>query len=154
MTYFFLIAPRKGLIRRDKLLLVSMLSHIYHLYVHMSSAKHPNKWTIAKLRFNKSFHVALLCAAVINFLILMSALSFLSTFLHCNATYSSNFKFLSMRTPGSFCCLLSQIFALLTCTNSVSYLCADRARQIARQMPIERALNTAVNTSVIVIFYV
>ena len=69
-----------------------------------------DKWTIDKLRFVKLFLMFLLCAEVINLLIVISALSFLPAFLHCDKMHSSNFKSLSMRTPKSFCCLLSQVF--------------------------------------------
>ena len=95
----------------------------------------------------------LLCPKVINLLILIRAASFLP-FLQCDNTYSSHFKSLSMRTPKSFCCLLSQIFVAPTCTNNLSYLYADRARQIARPMPIEcaRAGKTSKACSIFQVF--
>ena len=66
----------------------------------------------------------LLCPKVINLLILVRVVSFLLAFLHCDNTYPSNLKSLSMRIPKSFCCLFSQIFVCPALSN-VSYLCPE-----------------------------
>lgn len=48
-------------------------------------------------------------------------------FLYRDKTCSSIFKFLSMRAPKSFCCLLPQIFASPAFAN-VSYLCLENRK--------------------------
>ena len=73
----------------------------------------------------KAFIMFLLCAKVINAHVLMSPVSFLPAFMHCDKKYSSTFKSLSIRTPKSFCYLLSQIFASPTFAYNVSYLCPE-----------------------------
>ena len=51
--------------------------------------------------YDKSFPVFLFCGKVMNLLILMTMLSFLSAFLHSDKIYLSKFKSLSIRTPKS-----------------------------------------------------
>ena len=65
----------------------------------------------------------LLCAKVINLLILMSAVSFLPAFFALRQYIFIKFE-IPMTIPKSFYCLFSQIFVCPALTN-VSYLCLE-----------------------------
>ena len=76
--------------------------------------------------YDKSFPVFLLCGKVMNLLILMSMLSFLSAFLHSDKTYLSKFKSLSIRTPKSVV-VCSPKSLLLQHLQATFHICAHQA---------------------------
>ena len=93
------------------------------IYTRISSlsAKHPNRLAIAILRLDKSFIGIPASCKSHKFTYPKDCTELFTCFLHRGKTCSSILKFLSMRIPKRFCCLLPRIFTSPTFAN-VSYL--------------------------------
>ena len=96
--------------------------------IYPPATKHPDEWTIYKLRLNKCLHKDSLLLKLINLHNLAHAASFLPAFLHTEITWSSKLRILPISIPSTFCFALFQLFSYPILTQTFSYLCPKTKR--------------------------
>ena len=96
--------------------------------IYPPATKHPDEWTIYKLRLNKCLHKDSLLLKLINLDNLTHTASFLPAFLHREITWSSKLRILPISIPSTFCFALFQLFSYPILTQTFSYLCPKTKR--------------------------